>query len=191
MSQRLTCIFSQISIARQVSIAVLLVGLLVGPAAGIGVGDAAPDFSLTGIDGSPHNLGGYGSHPVLIMFLQHDDATALTVAPQIQMTFQTGYSPRLIVLGVETSGCSRDDLLNFRDQTGVDFALLLNGGPVLSEYGLPRGSLVLVDANGIVKCIGSCSMYDESALKAAVDLALRDAAATEAITWGLIKNLYK
>lgn len=167
-------------------LAVGLAGTAVPRAAGVGIGDIAPDFQLMDIDGESHVLSSCVT-PVLMMFFEHDDATALSLAPQVQMNF---YDPRksLLLFGIETSGCSRTDLSDFQSRTGVLFPLLLNGGSVLSEYGIPQGSFVLVDADGIVRYVGE---YDEQALQRAVDEALQDAASTKVTTWGLIRNIYK
>lgn len=176
-------------------LAILFVGLAVGPTWGVGVGDVAPSFSLTDIDGSNHTLAGYLRSPVLIMFLTYDDATSISLAPRVQSDFQSRYqSQGLVVLGIETSGCESGDLSSFRYSTGVDFPLLLNGGSTLSAYGLSEGSFVLVDANGIVKYVAEgpgAGAYNPSAMGTAVDNALQDAASTKAKTWGQIKNLYK
>ncbi len=174
-----------------IAIAVLLLGVTVGPVSAVGIGDAAPGFTLTDTDGSSHSLSAYQQHPVLIMFLVYNDPTCLSLAPRVQEDFELPYSPALVVLGIETSGCSSEGLNAFHDATGVDFPLLLNGGSTLSAYGLPAGSFVLVDANGIVKYIAQGGAYNAAVMKSAVEQALSDAADVKARTWGQIKNLYK
>lgn len=61
-------------------------------------------------------------------------------------------------------------------------------------YEVPTNSFVLVDSAGTVRYVAlgpTSASYNESAMKTAVEDALREANSTKTSTWGLIKTLYK
>jgi peroxiredoxin len=177
----------------------LIVGLglavAAGPAPAVVVGDPAPAFSLSDLDSQSHSLSAYNSHPVLLMFFDCDDATSISVAPLVQSSFYEGYAARgLIVLGIECKGGTSEQVESFSNDTGALFPLLLQGGPTRMVYDVPTNSFVLVDSGGTVRYVGlgpTSAGYNESAMKTAVEDALREANSTKASTWGLIKTLYK
>jgi len=165
------------------------------PAKGVEVGDPAPAFSLSDVDGQSHSLTAYGSHPVLLMFFDYDDPASISTAPQVQSSFYGAYATRgLVVLGIETGGGSGEQVESFADATGVLFPLLLDGAATRAAYDVPTNSFVLVDNSATVQYVAlgpGTDSYRESAMKAAVEAALREANTTKTSTWGLIKNLYK
>ncbi len=175
--------------------ALLAAVVMAGPAAAIGVGETAPNFTLTDFEGSSASLSSYSSHPVLLVFLECDGQTSIALAPRIQDDIQSRFASQgLVILGIDTRGCTADALRGFKYQTGVTFSLLMNGSSVMSQYGVAEDSFVLIDGNGTVKYVSEgpgIGSYDPSALETAIDNALRDAANTKAMTWGVIKNMYK
>jgi len=173
--------------------ALILVFLAGGPAVAINVNDIAPNFMLVDIDGGYHMLSAEASHPVLIFFFDCNGSTAL--AQRVQGDIESRYdSQGLIVLGIDVGSCDAPGITRFGSQSGADFPLLKDGRSTLSDYGMQTETLVLVDAFGVVKYVSpgtGIGSYNESEVKTAVEQALRDAANSKALTWGVIKNLYK
>lgn len=180
--------------AWMLTVALTLAGF-VSPAIAVVVGDPAPAFSLYDADSQNHSLSAYNSHPVLLMFFEYDDATSITIAPLVQSSFYDTYASRgLIVLGIECAQGARDDLETFANETGALFPLLMDGASTRSQYEVTPNSFVLIDNSGTVRYVSlgpGAGGYNESAMKTAVENALREANTTKAATWGLIKNLYK
>lgn len=176
------------------SIALLVLCFAAPGAVAVGVGDAAPGFNLTDLDGTSHSLSAYRPHPVLLMFLECDAAASASLAPLVQSEIYAVYaSQELMVLGLDNRGCSRDELENFRNQTGVEFPILRDAESTLGSYGVTEDSFVLVDGTGIVRYLSlgpGTLAYDSSALRTAIEALLRDANQSKTATWGAIKGLY-
>jgi peroxiredoxin len=171
--------------------AICLAGLLsFGPASAIDIGEMAPNFFLSSPDGDSHSLTAYYSHPVLILFVACGSSDSEALARSVQQDIYARYASQgLVILGIDTQGCSSTALSSFGTLVGAQYALLMNGTLVLSQYGMFENSLCLVDAIG--KVTYTASNYDATALGDKVVQALQDAANTKAMTWGVIKNLYK
>lgn len=176
------------------SIALLVLAFVAPSAWAVGVGDIAPGFTLTDLDGTSHSLSAYRPHPVLLMFLECDAAASASLAPLVESEIYSVYAGQeLMVLGLETRGCSLDALENFRNQTGVEFPILRNAESTLGSYGVTEDSFVLVDGTGIVRYLSlgpGTSSYDSGALRTAIEQLLRDANQSKTATWGAIKGLY-
>jgi peroxiredoxin len=165
------------------------VGTLPQRAQAIGVGETAPNFTLMDLDGYPHSLNAYSSHPVLLFFMGCSEDIAISLAPLLETDFHRQFSSRgLYVLGIDALGCGQAELDHFRNTTGISFPLLTEGGMVQQAYGESIGTVVLVDGGGIVRYVGR--QYDEPALRHAVEETLREANSTLEKTWGDIKDLY-
>ena len=177
-----------------VLLGLLLVGLAPGSALAIEVGEEAPDFSLTDLDGLEHTLSGYSSHPVLLMFLACDTDVSHALAPLVQIDLQEVYaSEDFRVLGIESGGGSLEEVTQFRNVTGVHFPLLLDGAETRLVYDVPATSFVLVDGSSVVRYLSlgpGQEAYDPQALRSAIDEILRESNETNEATWGLIKSLY-
>jgi len=173
----------------------LLLGLLAGPAGAIDVGDPAPNFTLYNLDGLPYTLTEYGSHPVLLVFLDCEQAASGQLASRLQSDLYLPYSSKgMFVLGLDCRGCSAESIRDFGDKAAVTFPLLMKGAPVQELYDLPVNSVVLVDGGGVVRYLSEgpdIGAYNATEIRSAVDGALRDANTTKTATWGLIKSLYK
>jgi peroxiredoxin len=168
---------------------VFALGTLPSPAGAINVGDVAPTFTLYDLDNSPHSLSGYTGHPVLLFFLECDASVAISLAPLVESDLYRKFNSRgLYVLGVDGAGCSRDQLDQFRNTTGITYPVLQDGGIVREAYGEVTGTIVLIDGAGTVRFVAR--QYDEPSLSDAVEQTLREANTVLEETWGMIKDLY-
>jgi peroxiredoxin len=174
--------------------ATLAVFLMPGSALAIEVGDSAPDFTLTDLQGVDHSLSAYSSHPVLLMFFSCTEGTSRAVAPLVQSDLHDAYSSNeLTVLGIECLGGTAEQMNQFWHETDVDFPLLMDGGMVQAIYGVDVLSLVLVDGSGTVRYVSSGQggqAYDRESLVGVLELILTEANSSKQATWGLIKGLY-
>jgi peroxiredoxin len=179
---------------RAVALLAMLAFLVPVSAIAVGVGDSAPSFSLTDLNGDRHSLMGYQSHPVLLMFLESDASVSINQAPLVQNNIYESFRDDDVqVLGLECRNADRSELENFRDQTGVEFPLLRDAASVQNDYGVPIGSFVLIDGFGVVRYVSlgpDFSAYDPSGIRTAINQVLQEAANTAVKTWGLIKALY-
>lgn len=178
------------------SLVVAIFMALAAPAlATIGVGEAAPDFILYDLEEMPHQLSSFATHPVLILFLGCQDDASRTVASQIQSDIYDSYASRgLFIRGIECMRGNAAALRRFRTESGAQFPLLLNGEGVMASYDVPVNTIVLINGEGLVSYISlgpGIDAYEEGALRNAVDEVLREANDVKAMTWGLIRNLYK
>lgn len=173
----------------------LLMAAIAVPAIAISVGDTAPNFTLYDLEGMPHQLTAFATHPVLLFFLDCQGDASKSIASQIQSSIYDSYASRgLYLRGIECARGNASALGRFRTEAGVQFPLLLNGEGTLDVYDIPVNSIVLVNGEGTVSYIGlgpGVGAYNEAPLRAAVEEALREANDTKTITWGLIRSLYK
>jgi peroxiredoxin Q/BCP len=123
----------------------------------LGVGDAAPDFTLPGTGGRAYSLAEYRGQPVVLVFYPGDDTPVCTkqlnsynddLAEFGQMNAQ--------VLGI--SAQSVDSHEAFAAKHGFDFPLLADTDKkvaalygTLGPIGFPRRSIFIVDAEGVVR----------------------------------------
>lgn len=168
--------------------------LLPGFAMGIEVGEEAPDFALTDMEGHDHSLSGYSSQPVLLMFLSCGEGSSRAIAPLVQDDIYSVYSSQgLNVLGIDCQSSTMEQITHFRNETNVRFPLLMDGEVVQTAYDVPVSSFVLVDGGGTVRYV-SCGpggqAYDRQGLTSTVELILREVNSSKIATWGTIKGLY-
>jgi peroxiredoxin len=165
-----------------------------GFALAIEVGDHAPDFNLTDLQGIDHSLSAYSSDPVLLVFLSCLDGTSRAVAPLVENDVNRAYSSEdLTVLGIDCLGGTAEQLSQFWHETSVSFPLLMDGGMVQATYGVDVLSLVLIDGSGTVRYVSTGQggqAYDRDAIVSMVELILAEANSSKQATWGLIKGLY-
>jgi peroxiredoxin len=176
------------------SLLLLALTVAASVAGAINVGDLAPSFTLRDLDGTDHTLTSYRPHPVLLMFLECDAASSITLAPIVESEVHEVYAGQgLTVLGMECRGCTLEELDNFRNQTGVEFPILRSAASTQASYGVPSDSFVLIDGGGIVRYLSlgpGTDAYNSSAVRLAIEELLRDANNTVISTWGMIKSLY-
>ncbi len=170
-------------------------GVAALPAAAIQVGEQAPNFTLYDLEGMPHQLSAFATHPVLLFFFGCNDDASRSIASQIQASIYDTYASRgLFLRGIECTGCGSSETSHFRTESGLQYPLLLHGEAVRDDYDVPVNSIVLVSGEGTVAYLGlgpGIDAYDEPRLQSAVEEVLREANDVKTMTWGLIRNLYK
>ncbi len=121
----------------------------------------APDFELTGVDGSLHSLKDYAGKWLVLYFYPKDDTPGCTT----QACSLRDARDELTALGAEVVGVSKDEPAShekFKTKHNLNFMLLSDpGGTVINDYGAwgkkmfgKEGILrktFLIDPNGTVQ----------------------------------------
>jgi peroxiredoxin Q/BCP len=122
----------------------------------VNIGQQAPDFSLTGDDGSEVRLQDLRGQRVLLVFYPGDDTPVCTR----QLCDYRDGAAEFSGLGVEVLGISPDDIgshATFRAKHGLPFRLLADPGLAVAEaYGAKgmlgmKRALFLLDGQGVVR----------------------------------------
>lgn len=151
----------------------------------IRVGDAAPNISITDINGIPLNIDGDSGNVILINFFATWCGPCLKELPHIESIWSDYYNSdhfRLLVIGREESV---DAVRRFRDKHGFTFPVASDlDRSVYSKFAkesLPR--TIVISPSG--KVVYSQSGFDENdliTLRSVVDRQLKDAAKRQRAT---------
>ena len=174
--------------------ALAFVTLTASPAAAIHVGDAFPSMTLTDLDGENHDLSAKSGYVVVIYFMGFSCDPCVEIADALEGDFVTPYrGDRVSVFAVDTWDGLAEEVGRVRDEAGVRYPFLLNGGALLDACDIEWHSFVIVDGNGTVRYVNqtaSGGAYEPGAMQAVVDEFLTNAVDTEIVTWGEIKRFY-
>ena len=123
----------------------------------IGVGDRAPEFTLTGTGGTRHSLSDYAGHPVVLVFYPGDDTPVCTK----QLNSYNNELSEFEELGAQVLAISAQDVASkdkFASKHGFKFPLLSDPDKAvaslygtLGPIGFPRRSVFVVDAGGTIR----------------------------------------
>jgi thioredoxin-dependent peroxiredoxin len=123
----------------------------------IGVGDAAPDFSLPGTGSAEVSLRQFAGRPVVLVFYPGDDTPVCTK----QLNSYNDDLAQFEALDAQVLGISAQGLEShekFSDKHGFAFPLLADTDKkvaalygTLGPIGFPRRSVFIIDRQGIVR----------------------------------------
>ena len=123
----------------------------------IGVGDAAPAFTLAGTGGRDYSLDEFRGRPVVLVFYPGDDTPVCTK----QLNSYNDDLSQFDDLNAQVIGISAQDVSShetFSSKHGFKFPLLADTDKqVAGEYGtlgpigFPRRSVFIVDGDGVVR----------------------------------------
>ena len=123
----------------------------------VGIGDKAPDFTLTGTGGSTYSLESYRGQPVVLVFYPGDDTPVCTK----QLNTYNNDLAQFDQVGAQVLAISAQDLAShdkFSGKHGFGFPLLTDSDKAvaalygtLGPLGFPRRSVFVVDAEGIIR----------------------------------------
>jgi len=125
----------------------------------ISVGDQAPDFSLVGTGNVTHSLNAYKGKTVVLVFYPGDNTPVCTK----QLVCYNNELAQFSELDAQVLALSAQDLEShekFAAQHGFQFPLLADTEKsvaraygVLGPLGIPRRSVFVVDASGVVRYV--------------------------------------
>jgi peroxiredoxin Q/BCP len=123
----------------------------------VGVGDRAPDFTLSGTGGVSHSLAEFRGRPVVIVFYPGDDTPVCTK----QLNSYNNDLAAFEGVGAQILAISAQDVAShdrFAGKHGLKFPLLADPDKAvagaygtLGPLGFPRRSVFVVDAEGIIR----------------------------------------
>lgn len=172
----------------------LLATAIPTPVAALHVGDAFPSMTLTDTDGRTHDLSSKTGYVVVIYFMGFSCTPCVGIADDLEGDFVTPYrDDRVDVFAVDSWDGLPEELTRLRDEAGVRYPFLLNGGGLLEACDLEWHSFVILDGTGVVRYvnqIASSGSYQPSEMQTIVDEYLLESVETEIVTWGEIKRFY-
>ncbi len=116
------------------------------------VGAQAPDFTLTGLDGTSVRLSDFRGKTVLLNFWATWCGPCRKEFPELVNLSQLEANHGLVVLAVDVSE-SRDDVARFAQELGVTFPIVLDSESTVAHsyrlVGLPTS--FFVDGDGVVR----------------------------------------
>lgn len=123
----------------------------------LGVGDAAPDFTLPGTGGRDYSLAEFRGQPVVLVFYPGDDTPVCTK----QLNSYNDDLGQFSEMNAQVIGVSAQDVgshESFAGKHGFDFPLLADTDKhvaglygTLGPIGFPRRSVFIVDGDGVVR----------------------------------------
>ena len=123
----------------------------------VGIGDKAPDFTLTGTGGGTYSLDSYRGQAVVLVFYPGDDTPVCTK----QLNTYNNDLAQFDQVGAQVLAISAQDLAShdkFSGKHGFKFPLLADTDKAiaglygtLGPLGFPRRSVFVIDANGIIR----------------------------------------
>ena len=134
------------------------------------VGQKAPDFTLTSINGESVSLSDLEGQPVLVNFWRINCAPCIDELPYLQAVHNE-QGDNLVILGINT-GESSSTVKQFAQDNGLSFEILLDSSvEVAQKYNIPgTPTTFFIDKDGIIraKVIGAFPS------KAAIDTRLTE-----------------
>ena len=126
-------------------------------ASGVGVGDAAPDFTLPGTGGRSYTLSEFRGRPVVLVFDPGDNTPVCTK----QLNTYTGDISQFEEVGAQVLAISPQSVEShegFSAKHGFKFPLLADTDKkvagqygTLGPLGFPRRSVFVVDGSGTIR----------------------------------------
>ncbi|MBN1691662.1 MAG: TlpA family protein disulfide reductase [Dehalococcoidia bacterium] len=137
--------------------AVLLSGCSAPTATCPKIGDKAPDFTLSSIDGREVSLNSYAGKAVIINTWDVDCAHCDEEMPFFQELYDKYTDDQLVFLSIDTGYDSTSSIKEYLKKNNYTFSVLQDyGGKVLKpKYCFTGGNpyTVFIDSNGIIKHI--------------------------------------
>jgi peroxiredoxin len=116
------------------------------------IGDAAPSFQLTDIDGQTVSLSDFQGEPVLLNFWATWCVPCRLEMPYIQEVYNERSEPGLVILAINI-GESLAKVEEFMQDNNLSFPVLLDlEGKVAEKYNiLPIPTTYFIDSDGIIR----------------------------------------
>jgi cytochrome c biogenesis protein CcmG/thiol:disulfide interchange protein DsbE len=127
-----------------------------GPFGGIGVGQAAPNFTLTDSAGHPVTLSSFRGHPVIINFWASYCSPCRGETPLLQQLYNEHQAQGLVILGIN-EGEPASTMLQYMQDYQITYPVLadrtlqFNDNNSYDPVALPR--TFFIDKEGIVRAI--------------------------------------
>lgn len=139
------------------------------------VGNVAPNFSLRGLDGNTYTLSDLKGKVVYIFLFGAECSFCRQSAPTTQSDIVNRFknNNNFVALGIDTWNRSTASVINFRNQTRIEYPLLLQGASVLNDYAITYDRNIVINGDGTLVYKGNAAARtDINAVVASVENAL-------------------
>ncbi len=140
------------------------------------VGTDAADFNLDKLGGGNEKLSDHSGKIVYIFWFGYSCPKCIALAPTTKNIVNSYSNLELKAFGIDVWDGSSGQVQNFKDQTGIQYDLLLKGSSTLSAYSASREESCIIDKNGVIQYLGNTN---ESAIKNKIDQLLNPTIITE------------
>lgn len=121
------------------------------------VGDNAPDFSLTDLNGNTVTLNQYKGKVVALFIFGYACSSCIAVAPDVKSKVQDVFGPNsnFILLGLDQWDGNKAAVESFRSKTGATYPLLQKASSTASLYNSTWDRIIVVDQQGKIAFKGT------------------------------------
>jgi peroxiredoxin len=132
---------------------ILLALMFVAQVSAVGVGDDAPDFTLSNVDGGSFTLSEQLGKVIMIFTFGNTCPHCIANGPNTESgIYQTlKNNSDFVAVGVDTWDGSSGQVQSFRASTGITYPLLLNGSSVQQDYTTTYDRVIVVDKDGVIQ----------------------------------------
>lgn len=123
-----------------------------GPVVGLEMGNRAPDFEVTTIDGEQTSLAALQGQVVLINFWGTWCPPCIREMPDLQTIYDDYSDKNFTILALATRGDTRESVLAFREQYNLSFPMAVDEGDKISNmYSIvSTPSTFIVNTEGVI-----------------------------------------
>ena len=135
---------------RAIFVLFFVLAIVIGNCNAQEIGDPAPDFTLNSLDGGTFTLSEQTGKLVVIFAFGYNCGYCISAGPGIEKRLADPYTnhENYIILGVDIWDGSAGAVTNFKNTTGMDIPLLLNGSGFATNYNSVQDRLFVIDDEG-------------------------------------------
>lgn len=155
------------------------------------VGAEAPNFTLQGIDGNSYTLSELRGKVVYIFLFGAECSFCRQSAPVTQRDIVNRFrdNENFVAIGIDTWNRSAASVINFRNQTGLEYPLLQQGGNVATAYGSTHDRNLVINSEGILAYKGNAAARtDIAAVISSIEQSLSTLTSVEGDLENLLPN---
>ncbi len=121
------------------------------------VGDSAPDFSLTDLNGNTVTLSQYHGKVIALFFFGYACPSCKAIGPDVQSKIQDVYgaNSNFVLLGFDQWDGNKAGVESFKTQTGATYTLLQKASGTATSYKTTYDRMIIVDQEGKISFKGT------------------------------------
>lgn len=136
--------------------AIIYLFIITGYSAAQDIGDKAPNFSFPTLDHGRISLNDFKGKVTYIFLLGYNCPPCVAEGPIVEKQIHQKYkNQNFQAIGIDVWDGSINQMLTYKEQTGVSFPLCLIGSSVLPLYKLIYDYSIVIDQKGIIRYLGS------------------------------------
>ena len=117
------------------------------------VGEAAPNFTLTTVNGSEFKLSDNKGKVVFLFLFGNSCPHCLSNGNNTETGIYSAYKSNegFVALGIDTWDGNKSAVESFVSKTGITYPVALNGSGVQSAYSTTYDRMIVIDREGIIR----------------------------------------